>query len=344
MKLGNNPSIVLVGSVSSSRVVLDTLVSHGFDLKGVLGVAPNRSANISGYVDLGPFAAQYGIPFFHFVNVNSVDVINKIKEWNPDIIFVIGLSQLVSKEILEIPKNGCIGFHPTRLPLGRGRAPIAWLALDSVNQSYGAATFFVLTENPDEGGILAQQPFDVSTEDYAEKIIERVEGAMRLALNRWLPELKSGIWNPAEQNHALATFNGKRGPNDSHIDWSLDATQIVCLVRAASKPHPGAYTYLGFQKIFIWKAHLDFNSKHRGVVGRILQKNAEGALLVQCGIGLIWLTDFEFEQGASSGNWTQKMSVGTRLGYGLEDEIFTLKHLILSLESRIASIESNYGK
>ena len=64
------------------------------------------------------------------VKINSNDIKEQIRKSSVDILFVVGLSQLIDEDIIRMPRFGCVGFHPTKLPKGRGRAPMAWLILD----------------------------------------------------------------------------------------------------------------------------------------------------------------------------------------------------------------------
>src|SRR5436190_11524534 len=120
-----NPRIVLAGSVSFSRVTLEGLVHHGANLAGVLGLDPSASEGVSDYARLDDIAEAAGAPYYAFTKINAPDVAETVKSWAPDVLFVVGLSQLIRDEIMSMPRFGSIGFHPTPLPRGRGRAPIA---------------------------------------------------------------------------------------------------------------------------------------------------------------------------------------------------------------------------
>lgn len=130
MNVPQNPRIILAGSVNSSRRTLEKLVEHGLNVVGVLGLDPAAAKNVSGYNDLSTFAQEQGIDFSYFSKINNPEVVEFVKSKTPDLLFVIGLSQLVKQELLDVPTVGCIGFHPTKLPEGRGRGAIAWIILD----------------------------------------------------------------------------------------------------------------------------------------------------------------------------------------------------------------------
>jgi methionyl-tRNA formyltransferase len=331
-----SPRIVLAGSVGSTRRTLEALLRHGANLIGVLELTEEAAAQVSGFTRLSEIAAAAGVPCVAFRNINAPEVYEQVRDWQPDLLFVVGLSQLVKPELLALPRRACVGFHPTHLPKGRGRAPVAWLALDGAS---GAATFFEMDDGADSGPILAQEPFPVTGDDYAEDVVRNIESAIDRALDRWLPKLLTGEWNPAPQDDGQATYFAKRGPEDGLIDWGDSAERIYALIRAASRPHPGAYTYFRRRKAIIWRAEVERNIPFRGVVGRVLTVDPARGALVQCGEGLLWLTEVEAAIPAEA-EAIAKIGVGVKLGYVVEDELAKLHQTIVALQERVATLEA----
>lgn len=318
--------VILAGGVRSSLVALSKLHEHGFEIAGVFGFEPNEPTLVSGYVSMEPFCREHGIPYFPFKNINSSKVQKTIETIQPDLFFVVGLSQLVASHIMTIPRLGCVGFHPTKLPRGRGRAPIAWLIIE---ESEGAANFFLMGEGADDGPIFVQKPFSVTENDDATSIEEKILSSIETALDIWLPDLKKGLWNPIEQNHNLATYFGKRGPDDGWIDWSSTAPEINRIIRASTTPHPGAYTFLANRKLTVFKSRVEASLPIKGVVGSVLiVKDSE--VLVQCGDGLVWISGIIAEDGTSV-----LLRVGQRLGYYAELELHQLKSEISKIKKLI---------
>ena len=322
--------IVLAGSVGSSRLTLQALLRHRANVVGALELVPVDPTAISGFARLNDVAAEASVPCIGFQNLNAPEIVAQVREWQPDLLFVVGLSQLVKSDLLSVPKLACVGFHPTLLPRGRGRAPVAWLVLDGTP---GAANFFVMDAGTDSGPILVQEPFDVSPTDDAERVTATLEQAIVRALDRWLPKLLAGEWNPQPQDDTLATYHGKRAPEDGWIDWAKSAHEIHTLIRAAGRPHPGAYSYLKDRKLLVWRAELDTVTPFRGVIGRVLLTDPQRGSLVQTGDGLIWLSEVAWGDGDQA---KPKLSAGQRLGYVVEDEVSRLKARVAELEKVIA--------
>lgn len=306
--------VAVIGAVTSTSVTLRALSDHGFEIVGVLGHEPKNPANVSGWFDLRGLCGELQVSYQGFQQINSPEHRKWLAEKDPDIIFAVGFSQLLGDDWLKIPKMGCIGFHPTSLPKGRGRAPLAWIVL---KERQGAACFFLMGKGADDGPIFIQQPFELSDEDDALSTQKLILDTTKLALDSWLPELKEGIWNPIAQDEAMASWFGKRGPTDGCIDWERSAIDIDRLIKASTHPHPGAYTFFKGEKFQIWRSKVEMGLPIRGVVGRVLLDDKDKGYLVQCGIGHIWISEYSFELPLQP-------KVGDKLGFEVQEEIYKL--------------------
>ena len=240
MNLPKHPKIAIAGAVNSSLKTLEKLIEHDCNICLVLALNPEKAKNVSGYRDLMVTANEHKLFSRYFNNINDEEVFVLLQEKKPDILFVIGLSQIVKRRILNLPKYGSIGYHPTKLPKGRGRGAIAWIIL---GKAPGAATFFLMDEGMDSGPILCQVAYEVTDNDYAQDVIEKVMMAIGEALDNLLPNINKGILVWKEQKTSEITFLGRRKPQDGLIDWSRDAREIHTLIRATSSPLPGAFTF-----------------------------------------------------------------------------------------------------
>lgn len=320
--------IAVIGGVTSTRLLIEKLHQHGFKDVHVFGYSPEKTENVSGWIDLSGLADHNSYPFTPFVRISDCTAL--ISQLKPEIIFAVGLSQLIPDAIISIPRLGAVGFHPTALPKGRGRAPIAWLVLEQMD---GAATFFSLRDGVDDGPIYVQEPFKVNAGDTAATVEAKVLLAEANALDHWLPQLATGSIEAKEQDHTMATWYGRRTPEDGWIDWHVNAETILPLIRASTHPHPGAYTFRLDKKIRVFSAQLEKNSSELGVVGRILRVDSSGAFTVQCGERqLLTVTEWK-----ASSDWSPK--VGELLGYYIETEINALHHAHQRLEDKIKQLE-----
>ena len=329
--------IVVAGATVSTYETLDALIRHGADVVGVLQLRGESSHTVTAFAMLDELAESQGIPCTTFRNINDLEIVEQVRQWQPDLMFVVGLSQLVQREMMSISTRGCVGFHPTFLPAGRGRAPLAWLPFDG---QPGAATFFLIDGGVDSGPIFVQETFEVAPNDYAADVERKLVAAMKMALNRWIPDLLSGVWNPRPQNEVLATYNGRRSPDDGLLNWSHSAEQVHTLIRATSNPHPGAYTWYQGRKLIVWRAELEKHLPWRGAIGRVLHVETERGALVQAGDGLLWLTQVQFSDETDSCAAEKVLKVGVKLGFVVEDEVAALRARVEDLETRLSNLEA----
>lgn len=292
MKINSNPKIAIAGSVNSSLQTLKKLAEHNINVVHVLALNPEKGTQVSGYKDLKVTADELGYSSSYFSKINAPEVYEELKYKDVDLFFVVGLSQMVKEPLLSLAKAGNVGFHPTRLPEGRGRGALAWLILGEVK---GAATFFLLEEGMDSGDILGQQSFEVTHNDYVEDVLEKIKSAIDKVLDDLLPVLNKGLLVTKKQDHSNATFLGVRRPKDGQIDWSKTSFEVRKLIRATSAPLPGAFSRFNNHKVIVWKAQ-EYN-QYKGVPGRIIDIVDE-KLVVSCGEGALLLEEIALEDNS----------------------------------------------
>ncbi|MCH7704135.1 MAG: methionyl-tRNA formyltransferase [Planctomycetes bacterium] len=311
-------NVAFMGSVSSSHCALDALIRGGVELTGVLGVDESESQRISDFQALRPLAESAGVPFQPFVRVTEPAVERFLEARAPDLLWVIGLSQLLPQRIIGIARHGGVGFHPTMLPRGRGRAPVAWTILLGER---AAVNLFFLTDEPDAGDIIIQREVPVLPDDYSEDLIRRTNGVLADAILELAPAIKSGALPRVPQDHSRATYYKKRTPDDGLIDWSRPTDAIYRLIRAAGRPYPGAFTFSEGRKVTIWRGepvdvapedtdchNVDWRNMDPGVV---CDQTDESRIVVKTGDGAFRITEMTCEDGGT-GIGPRAAAVGTR--------------------------------
>ncbi len=282
---------ILIGSVGSSKKMLEAMIEVGFPITCVFSLDEDVSNSVSGYEPIHEIAAQNGIQYKKFKKINDRENVELIKSIEPDYVFVIGLSQLVSKDIIDSAKVGVVGFHPTALPKMRGRAANVWQVLLGVHNS--KVSLFFIDEGIDSGDILGQEPYVIEDTDYAEDVRLKIDDAASRLSIRVLRQIMDGTISPMQQNEDEATYLLKRCPEDGLIDWSLPKKDIHTLIRAVSRPFPGAFgMYDGIHKIIIWRAEILENNKYIGFNGQIAEIT-EDYIDIVCKDGLLRITDYQ---------------------------------------------------
>lgn len=244
--------IVMAGAVDFSRVCLETLIRSGTPLAGVLALPPGRARRHSDYADIGAPARQAGIPVAEAADINGGDALSALRAWRPDVLLVLGWSQLVGPELLGLPRMGAIGSHPALLPRNRGRHPIVWQLIHEEPES--GLSLFWLDESADSGPILLQDRFPLSLDDDAGTFYRKTMDSARTLLPRAVKLLESGHPPRIPQDPAHATILRKRTADDSRIEWRGNARGVYNLVRALTRPYVGASARLGGRDVIVWRA------------------------------------------------------------------------------------------
>ena len=295
---------VLIGSVTSSKVVLQAMIEVKYPITHVFSLDEKVSTNVSGYYPIHEIAENNRIPYTKFTKINDEENVQLIKSISPDYIFVVGLSQLVKQEIIDSAKKGVVGFHPTPLPKMRGRAANVWQVLLGIHET--KCSMFFIDEGMDSGDILGQEEYVIEETDYAIDVCKRIEEATYRLSKRILRQMVDGTLNPIKQNEDEATYLLKRTPEDGLIDWNQTINDIHRLIRAVSYPFPGAYgMYDGEHKIIIWRAEILDNTKYVGMNGQIAEVTAD-YIDVVCNDGLLRITEYDNEDNV-------KLFVGHKL-------------------------------
>lgn len=269
---------VLLGAVESTRVALERMAAHSLAPRLVWTLSPEAGKRRhSDYCDLRPLCRRLGVPV-EDAPESSEEYEARLKRERPDFLWVIGWSRLLPPSILGIPRQGAIAFHPSLLPENRGRAVIPWTILLGLKRT--GATLFWMDQGADSGDILDQLEIEVVSDETSTSLYEKHLGALGFLLDRALPVLRCGSGPRRPQDHSRATYCAKRTPQDGWIDWSRPAREICTLVRAATRPYPGAFTTYQKQRLVIWGAELIPLTPPPGTPGQVVA--IEGSHIVIC--------------------------------------------------------------
>jgi methionyl-tRNA formyltransferase len=177
-----------------------------------------------------------------------------IKKYNLDWLFIIGWSQIANKRLLNTPKLGVLGMHPTLLPKGRGRASIPWAIIKGLEET--GVTLFRLDEGVDTGPILSQYKIPLTDSTTATELYASVNNAHVNLITDIVPKMLNESIKLKEQDNSSATEWESRVPTDGEVDLKGSVVTAERLVRATTKPYPGAFIMINGQKHIVWKARL----------------------------------------------------------------------------------------
>jgi methionyl-tRNA formyltransferase len=283
--------IIFIGGVKFSHEILEAILKGGFSIDAVFSYEESKKKIYSDYISFDEITKKYKIKHVQVMNINDIKNVELIKKIQPDLILVMGWSQLLKNEILKIPQIGVIGSHPTELPKYRGRAPIPWTILKNLKKS--AETFFWIEEGTDSGDILDQEIFLINNDEDAKSLYHKITDLGKKMILKNLKLIEQGVIIRKKQDSTKFIENwNKRTIEDGKINWTCLSNDIYKLIRATTDPYPGAFTFFRNGKVKIWKALL--STKTSSKPGRIMQINDLG-VFIGTGDNMIIIQDISFE-------------------------------------------------
>lgn len=209
------------------------------------------AVNKSGRVYLDDFCLRNKIDLVKIRNINDEQAIGAIKGHAIDWLFIIGWSQIARPAVLNAPRLGVLGMHPTLLPQGRGRAAVPWAIIKGLKST--GVTLFKLDEGVDTGPIIAQEIIPLGQEETSTELYAKVNQAHRKLIAEVWPKLESGCIEFKIQDESQATIWAGRKPEDGRITAGMSCQEADRLVRATTRPYPGAFYDLPNVRLRIWK-------------------------------------------------------------------------------------------
>jgi methionyl-tRNA formyltransferase len=285
------PRIVFVGAHVESVLPLQYLLSRSEHVVGLFTLDASGLSQMSGGADLTQIVRPAHIPVMRGRNANDPKAVDWIESLNPDILLVVGWTQLIKPHLLSVPRIAALGFHASLLPKYRGRAPVNWAILNGETET--GNTLMVLEPGADEGDIVCQRRILILYDDDCRTVYEKVSQTECEMLDEVLALIRQGHLPRTQQDSTAATVMPKRRPEDGLITWSWTSSRLYDWVRALTHPYPGAFTFLDGQKIMIWKATIA-GSTTNDSPGTITL-DSDGWPLVVTGSGYLRLLQVECE-------------------------------------------------
>ena len=263
--MDNNLKLVFMGTSVFAVPSLLALIDSEHDVALVVS-QPDRKkgrGRVLSPTRIKEAAENRGLELFQPQNINTKESVGKIKELDPDVIVVVAYGQILSQNILDIPRTGCINIHASLLPKLRGAAPINWAIVGGDKKT--GVTSMLMDAGMDTGDILLKKEIDIDDEIDAVALSEKLSIIGGEILIQTLDMIKSDELKSAKQNNAEATYAPILKKIDGKISFAdKDAAQIHNMVRGFL-PWPGAFTSYNQRAVKILKTSYDMDEDTKGV-------------------------------------------------------------------------------
>ena len=199
--------------------------------------------------DVKACALEHNLPVFQPVRIKLPENVAELKKYDADIYVVAAFGQILSQEILDIPRFGCVNIHASLLPKYRGAAPIQQSIIDGEKET--GVTIMQMAAGMDTGDILLQRAVPIDENETGGGLFDKLSKLGAELIVEALPKIERGELTPVPQDEEKATKCGKLSKDMGLIDFEKDAVSIRNLVRGLN-PWPSAYTFLDGKMLKIW--------------------------------------------------------------------------------------------
>lgn len=266
----------------------------------VLSPEQGKKYNVSGYFNYKDLAIKYNVPIYYpeKYSLNSEKDIDFFKKERFDLLVQGGWQRLIPEKVLSTFSIGAIGGHGSAnfLPYGRGRSPLNWSLIEGRKRFI--MQLFLMKPGVDDGDIFDYEQFDINEFDDIETLYYKNSIVTKKMLVRSIPKLINNSIKLYRQE-GKETYYPKRTEEDGVIKWDeLRVEQIYDFIRAQTKPYPGAFSFIGDNKIYLWKAQIfDRSIKYKGAkYGEIVEVFKNKNFIVNCLDGLLLVAKYDYSK------------------------------------------------
>ncbi len=285
--------VIFMGTPDFATGTLEEIVLAGHEVVGVV-TQPDKPKGRGKTLMPTPVkevAMKYELPVYQPKKVREPEFVEILRSLKPDVMVVAAFGQIISKEILEMPKYGCINVHASLLPAYRGAAPIQWAVINGEKES--GVTIMQMDEGIDTGDMIEKVVVPIAEDETGGSLFEKLNQAGAKLCVKVLKALEEGKAvrekQPEESTTPYAKMIDKKM---GAINWENSAKEIEQLIRGLN-PWPSAYTKLQGKTLKIWRAAVLFEDSN-DAPGQVVQVTKD-SIVVQTGHGLLKILELQLE-------------------------------------------------
>ncbi|MEE1078568.1 MAG: methionyl-tRNA formyltransferase [Agathobacter sp.] len=305
--------VIFMGTPDFSVGTLEKIIGAGHDV--VLCVTqPDKPKGRGKEMQCSPVkecALSHGIEVFQPVKIREHENVEFLRKFDADIMIVVAFGQILSKEILDMPRFGCVNVHASLLPKYRGAAPIQWAVING--DEISGVTTMRMDIGVDTGDMIAKRELRLAEDETGGSLFDKLSKLGASLCVETMEMIENGTAQYTPQDHTAATHTSMIQKELGNIEWSRPAVEIERLIRGLN-PWPSAFTRLDGKTFKIWKAKVVPSEGEYGV--GCICKIGKNEMVVQTGKDCLSLEEVQLEG-------KKRMDVGSFLrGYEVEAGTF----------------------
>lgn len=288
--------VVYMGTPDFAVGALEALIEAGHQVTAVV-TQPDKPKGRGKEVQMNPVKAcalKYNIPVLQPVKIKEAEAVETLRTYQADIFVVAAFGQILSEEILAMPKYGCVNIHASLLPKYRGAGPIQWAIING--EKITGVTIMRMDKGLDTGDMLFQKEVAIAPDETADTLHDKLAEAGAHLIVEALAKIETGDVTPVKQKDEESCYAKMLTKAMGRIDWQMDAKKLDCLIRGLIS-WPGASTVFRGKSLKIWKEEVvseqdGFNAMAQpGTVVRV----EKDAFYVQTGKGILKILEVQPE-------------------------------------------------
>lgn len=289
--------LVMCGCTEYGRYLVSKLIDKGLHFSQFVVLTPEQGERyqVSGYADLRTLAEKYDIPVYipHDYTLSHPDDVAFFAQHRFDLLIQGGWQRLFPEALLATLRFGAVGVHGSAdlLPKGRGRSPLNWSIIEGKTRFL--LQLFLIKQGVDDGDVFDCEDFDINPCDSIRTLYYKNVILTERMLLRSLPGFSDGSLTLRPQR-GKPTHYPKRSADDGEIDWeNMSVRQINDLVRATTRPYPGAYGMLDGRPVRIWQSQIfDTRISYPDSSYGDVVEQFDDCLVVNCREGLLLISEY----------------------------------------------------
>ncbi len=284
--------IVFMGTPDFAAGALEALIKSGHEITAVV-TQPDKPKGRSKELQFPPVkecALKYDIPVMQPKRIKTPEAIEELKQYEADVFVVAAFGQILSQEILDMPKYGSLNIHASLLPKYRGASPIQSVILDGEKET--GITIMQMDAGIDTGDILYTISVGIEPKDTFETLHDKLMVLGGEAIVEALGMLEDGALVPQKQDPSKSSHVKMITKEMGNIDFAKTAAEVDCLVRGFN-PWPSAYTFYKGKQMKIWDVDV-LAENTNAAPGEVIEVT-KSEIKVACGQGVIAIKELQLE-------------------------------------------------